>query len=450
MLTLHPPPYAVTALELLERHGFEAYLVGGCVRDSLLGRVPGDFDIATNAKPEDILAVFAAYRTIPTGLRHGTITVMIGEDALEITTYRVDGDYSDHRRPDRVTFTGQLREDLARRDFTVNAMAWNPAAGLIDCFGGTDDLRRGIIRCVGEPDKRFEEDALRILRAARFACTLGFALESRTCEAMLRMKPLLCHVAGERIAAEINKAILGAHFAEIFGDVPEIMAQILPELSAGIGFAQEHPAHIYTVYEHTLRAVAAAPADVTIRLALLFHDAGKPSCFTVDANGKGHFYRHAQVSATMAEEALCRLHYSNAQRGRVVELVRWHDAAISPAPAAIRRWLHRLGEEAYRQLLEVQWADNAAKNPRFGKPRQKGIADTRVALEALLRDTPCYRLEDLAIKGDDLLAAGYRPGPALKKELERLLFLVIDGGVENSREDLLAAMKPTDKPSGDA
>jgi tRNA nucleotidyltransferase (CCA-adding enzyme) len=444
MGTLHPPLYAVTALELLERHGFEAYLVGGCVRDSLLRRVPGDWDIATNATPEEILAVFAAYRTIPTGLRHGTVTVMIGEDALEITTYRVDGDYSDHRRPDQVTFTGQLREDLARRDFTINAMAWNPAAGLIDCFGGADDLRRGMIRCVGEPDKRFEEDALRILRAARFASTLEFSLESRTREAMLRMRPLLRHVAGERIAAELNKAILGSHFAQIFGDAPEVLAQILPELSPGIGFAQDHPAHLYTVYEHILRAVAAAPADLTIRLALLFHDAGKPSCFTVDASGKGHFYHHALASAAMAEEALCRLHYSNAWRKRVVELVRWHDAAISPAPAAIRRWLNRMGEEVYRQLLEVQWADNAAKNPRFGTLRQKGIEETRLALEALLQEAPCYRLEDLAIKGDDLLAAGYRPGPALKKELERLLFLVIDGVVENSREALLEAMEPPD------
>jgi tRNA nucleotidyltransferase (CCA-adding enzyme) len=441
MLTLHPPPYAVTALELLTRHGFEAFLVGGCVRDSLLGRTPGDWDITTNAKPEEILAVFAAYHTIPTGLRHGTITVRMEGDSLEITTYRLDGDYSDHRRPDTVTFTGQLREDLARRDFTVNAMAWNPAAGLIDCFGGADDLRRGVIRCVGEPSKRFEEDALRILRAARFASTLGFSLDFRTREAMLEMKPLLRHVAGERIAVELNKAILGVRFADIFGEIPEIMAQILPELSPGIGFAQKHPAHLYTVYEHTLRAVAAAPADLAVRLALLFHDVGKPSCFTVDAHGKGHFHRHAAVGAAMAEEALRRLHYSNALRGRVVELVRWHDAAINPAPAAIRRWLNRLGEEAYRQLLDVQWADNAAKNPRYGNPRQKGIGETRVALEALLREGCCYRLEDLAITGNDLLAAGYRPDPALKKELERLLFLVIDGAAENSREALLGTMR---------
>ncbi|MCL2057094.1 MAG: CCA tRNA nucleotidyltransferase, partial [Oscillospiraceae bacterium] len=405
------PQSVSTAMGLLSRAGYKAYLAGGCVRDSLLGKTPADWDIATNAPPEQSLEVFAQYRTIPTGLKHGTITVIINSDSIEITTFRIDGAYSDNRRPDSVTFTDGVREDLSRRDFTINAMAWNPAEGLIDPYGGHIDLLEKKIRCVGDAATRFREDGLRILRGARFACTQGFSVDAPTKNAMLELRGLLDNIAAERIAAELCKALTGDGFTEVFLDMPELLLQIIPELSSCVGFDQSNPAHCYDVFRHTLEAVSAAPGDLTVRLALLLHDAAKPARFKPDKQGIGHFKGHAEEGAALAGDVLSRLRFDNAAISRVRGLVLWHDTDIPANPGAVKRWLGRLGEEGLGRLFAVMKADNAAKNPEFGEAKIKHINNLEEITAQILSQRECFCLADLAVSGSDLIAAGYQPGP---------------------------------------
>ena len=323
------PSYARTALDRLTAAGHEAWLVGGCVRDLLLGRTPGDYDITTAALPEETEGVFAGEQLIETGLRHGTVTVVLEGCPLEITTYRVDGTYADARHPDQVTFTRSLREDAARRDFTVNAMAYHPDRGLWDGFGGRADLEKGLLRCVGDPETRFREDALRILRAVRFASVLGFTLEPATAEAARRTAPLLGQIAPERLSAELTKLLCGPGAGTVLGEYPDILGALIPELGPMVGFDQRNLHHCHDLLTHTAAAVDNIPPDPALRLAMLLHDVGKPETFSLGEDGQGHFYGHAKRSVELADAILRRLRYPNHLREKAVTLIRFHDAGMS-------------------------------------------------------------------------------------------------------------------------
>ena len=442
---INAPDYAVKAVLALEQNGFEAFFAGGCVRDSLIGREPEDWDIATSAEPEKVMAVFNGQKVIPTGIKHGTVSIVTNGQSIEITTYRVDGKYSDNRRPDSVTFTGNLRADLARRDFTINALAYHPEKGIVDYFNGTGDIRKGLIRCVGNPDARFGEDALRILRGARFACTLGFKVEDATLSAMIRLRGLLDRIAAERISKELSKAILGPGFSDFFLKNPEILTLIIPGLQACVGFDQHSKYHQYDVYSHIIHAVGNAPADMIIRLALLFHDMTKPECLTVDNEGEGHFYGHSKTGETAAIGALAGLRYDHFTVNRAALLIRYHDTPILPEARNVKRWLNKIGEEAFRQLLEVQRADNHAKVPSLAEKRLKDLRLSGDVLEHVLAEGQIFSLKDLAVDGGDLMSAGVLKGPAVGRMLDYLLGQVMDGRLENRKEILLEAVHTIDK-----
>ena len=429
------PAHVLAAIRKLNTAGYEGYAVGGCVRDSLLGKTPHDWDLATSALPEQVKEVFAGCRVLETGIQHGTVTLLTDGGPLEITTYRVDGVYSDGRRPDSVAFTGSLREDLARRDFTVNAMACHPDEGIVDCFSGKKDLENGLIRCVGDPDKRFSEDALRLMRALRFSSVLGFLIHPDTAESLLRCREALSHIAAERILSELLKLLCGKDVFRVLMDYPQLLWVFLPELQPMHQFNQHTPYHLYDVWEHTARAVAAAPPEPALRLALLFHDAGKPSCFTRDDAGQGHFKGHAAVSEMLSRQMLNRLKASNELKSRVLMPVRCHDDAIPAERKAVKRWLGKLGAERFSALLAVKKADDAAKNPEFSQRPQIEALETLA--EELAAENTCVSLKDLAVNGSDLLAAGCPAGPAVGRLLKTLLAQVMEEQCPNQRDALL-------------
>lgn len=431
------PQPILLALDRLTAAGHEAFLVGGSVRDLLRGTTPEDYDITTSATPEEMQAVFAGARVIETGLKHGTLTVLLDELPIEITTYRVDAGYTDYRHPDAVTFTHSLKEDLARRDFTVNAMAYHPAVGLEDPFGGEADLKSGIIRSVGDADRRFTEDALRILRGLRFSSVLGFAIEADTAAAMERQKDLLCHVSVERVAVELKKLLCGAGARDILLRHTAVLAVILPELIPLIGFDQKSPYHCYDLLTHTAEAVAHMPAEPALRLAALLHDIGKPDCFTLDAAGIGHCYGHAAKSAALAEQVCQRLKLDNATRERVVRLVRRHDRQIEPTERAVRRALYQLSPEGFFDLLQMRRADTAAQASAYAE-RVHEIDTLERLAEQVLAQKPCLSVRDLAINGSDLMAAGIAPGKEMGRLLGLLLEAVVEGAVENNKTALLS------------
>ena len=421
----------------LEGAGYEAWCVGGAVRDLLLGREPGDWDVTTSARPEAVLALFAPH-ALPTGLRHGTVTVGGGR-GVEVTTYRLDGDYLDSRHPDHVTFTASLREDLARRDFTVNAIAMDLRGQVSDPFGGREDLARGVLRAVGEPEKRFGEDALRILRGLRFAARLGFAIEPDTAAALHRCAPLLGRIAPERIREELLGILCGPDVLPVLLDYPDVLGVFLPELLPAVGFDQRSHYHCYDVWEHTARSVAAARPIPVLRCAMLLHDLGKPETFTVDENGQGHFYGHWRKSVELAEAILDRLRFDNRSKKTILTLVERHDAELPLSERAVRRNLARYGEETVRLLLEVKRADNLAQAEQF-RDRQRLIDQWETLLDMVLGEGSCFSLKQLAVKGNDLLALGLQ-GPAVGKCLEELLELVMDGELPNDRAILLEYAK---------
>lgn len=429
------PAAAQQAIGQLNTAGFDAYAIGGCVRDSLMGRTPDDWDITTSAKPEQIKKVFAGVPVIETGIQHGTVTVILDGQPLEITTYRIDGNYSDSRHPDEVRFTRNLREDLARRDFTVNALAYHPDEGIIDCFGGIDDLKRQTIRCVGEPDRRFSEDALRVMRGIRFASQLSFSLEPETETSLRHHAPLLQKVAAERLRVELTKLLCGQQVEKILLDFPDVLGQLIPELLPMVGFDQRTPYHIYDVYGHTAHAVAAIDSVPVLRLTMLLHDIGKPSRFTVDEKGRGHFKGHGAVSVRMSEEILPRLRFDNRTTERVLALIKYHDVDLEPRENLIKRWLNRLTPEGFFQLMQVKLADNAAQNPVYN--RRASYEEILQLAQDILDREECFSLSSLAVNGDDLLLLGMSPGKGLGETLRFLLQAVIDGKCENNRENLL-------------
>lgn len=436
-MSYHVPFPVITALDTLERNGFEGWLVGGCVRDILLEREPSDWDIATSAMPEQVKLCFSGQRVIDTGLKHGTVTVLIDGIPVEITTYRVDGEYSDHRRPDEVRFTSSLRDDLSRRDFCVNAMAYHPERGISDPFGGRADLEARRIRCAGDPATRFGEDALRILRAARFAAVLGFTVEEDTAAAMEKLAPELRHVSAERVCAELSKAAVGPAFADALLAHRHVFAQILPELAPAFGFAQHSRYHHLDVFGHTVEAVRSSPQDLTVRMVMLLHDIGKPQTFTLDKRGNGHFYGHEAASAELADQALARLRFDNATRKTVTGLIRVHDVQLKPVEALLRRKLNRMGGEMFRSLLAVQRADTLAHAPEYRAERIENLNRVSELFEQILLEKHAFSLADLAVNGDDLLDMGYKPDRQLGLALNNLLDLVIDGKLPNEREELL-------------
>lgn len=435
-LKIEIPPGALYILQQLEDRGFEAYVVGGCVRDSLLGKVPHDWDITTNALPQQVKEIFR--RTIDTGLQHGTVTIPMGPEAYEVTTYRIDGEYLDARHPSEVTFTASLREDLQRRDFTINAMAYSVRNGLRDYFDGCGDLQKGLIRAVGDPGKRFEEDALRIMRAVRFAAQLGYSVEEDTVAAMKRLAPSLSKISAERIAAELEKILVSPHpeflrMAYACG----ITAVILPEFDRCMETPQNNPHHIYNVGEHTIHALMHARPDRILRLVMLLHDFGKAPCRTTDEKGIDHFYGHPDVSAQMAENILRRLKTDNDTRRKVVRLTLVHDHEVRLTEAGVRRAVTQIGQDLFPLFLEVKEADVLAQSEYKRQAKLEHLSEVRRLYAAILRNRDCLSLQDLAVKGDDLIAAGMRPGREIGQCLSVMLQDVLGEPAHNTREYLL-------------
>lgn len=431
-------------LSCLHAAGYAAYAVGGCVRDTLLGRTPNDWDLCTSALPEEMRSAFRGLHLIETGLKHGTLTVMLDHQPYEVTTFRIDGEYTDHRHPDSVSFVNRVDEDLARRDFTVNAMAYSPEEGIIDLFGGQKDLEGRIIRCVGNPYARFEEDALRILRALRFASVYGFEIEPETAAAVRELYPTLSRVAPERIRVELSRLICGMAAGSILRAYPEVFAHLIPALKPMIGYDQHNHHHKYDLWEHTIRAMENIRPTETLRFTMLLHDTGKPEVALPGADGETHFKNHQARSAELAEEALNALRFDNATRERILTLVRWHDIPLIPdsdGPESLRRlFLRRLnhfGEEIFRELLEIHRADRLATGISTLEKEDRHLLNRQAFLDSLLTERPCFSLKDLAVTGRDITALGFS-GPAVGEILHSLLEAVMNGRVSNERDQLLA------------
>ena len=434
------------ALAVLNQNGHEAYVVGGCVRDALRGTLPHDYDITTSARPEETAACFAGRTLLETGLRHGTLTLHSGGMNLEITTFRTDGVYEDHRHPTAVTFARSLTEDLARRDFTINAMAYHPERGLVDPFGGRRDLAAGLLRCVGNPSERFAEDALRILRALRFASVLDFQIETETSAALSAQKNLLEFISRERIQAELVKLLCGSSAAGVLASYLDVIAVMIPELLPMRGFAQKNPHHIHDVWNHTLAVLDAVPPLPHLRLAALLHDSGKPECFTEDSEGIGHFYRHEAAGAEIARRILHRLRFDQATLLRVVTLVREHGRQIEPSSKAVKRVLRLLGPDMFFDLLALKRADNAGQAPAFAF-RQEEYHSLETMASQILAQKQCFSRRDLAVNGRDLMAVGMPAGRELGLALDRLLDAVIEEKVPNEKDALLSFLFTAPKTS---
>ena len=422
-------------LSELESHGFEAYMVGGCVRDSIMGREYNDIDITTNALPEQIIEVFSSYKVVPTGIKHGTVTVLCGGTPFEITTYRIDGKYTDHRRPDNVEFTSDITADLARRDFTINAVAMDRNGCLVDPFDGISDMKAGIIRCVGDPEKRFSEDALRIMRAVRFASQLGFAIDDDTAKAVHDMKDLLQNISNERIRDELDKLVCGKNCADVLMGYSDVITAVIPEFKPSIGLDQRSPYHKYTVWEHIVRAVGFAPEnDVKLRRTLLFHDIGKPACMKLDETGRGHFKQHDRVGAEITEKVMKRLRYDTKSISYATALIANHSKKLRNR-ADVKKMMYRIGEELFFALIEMKKCDNSAKN--------EFVLDENIFFDRLaetgreiIAGNECRSLRGLAVNGSELSAIGLK-GAEIGEMQHKLLELVIEDALPNEKNALL-------------
>ena len=434
------PAKANQIITRLAKAGYEAYVVGGCVRDAILGRSASDWDITTNAKPEQVKALFS--RTVDTGIQHGTVTILQGREGFEVTTYRIDGEYRDGRHPSEVIFTPSLLEDLKRRDFTINAMAYNETEGLIDAFDGMGDLKKRRIRCVGDPRERFTEDGLRILRAVRFSAQLDFEIEEKTREAIKEFASGLSCISAERIQTELVKLLTSEH-PETFRTLYDtgITSVILPEFDACMETPQNHPHHCCCVGEHTLLALKAVEADKVLRLSALLHDIGKPGTHVRDERGVDHFYGHGEVGAELAGRILRRLKFDNDTISRVKHLIRVHDyLQIAPDQRGVRRAVFRIGEEYFSDYLKLRRADILAQNPSMQKEKLEALETIERLYRQVLEEQNCLSLKKLAVTGRDLIEAGMEPGPGLGETLNRLLELVIEHPEYNTKEYLLTQL----------
>lgn len=418
--------------------GHDAYVVGGCVRDSLLGKEPKDWDICTSATPDQIKNILSAYKILDTGLQHGTVTVLTENGSYEVTTFRVDGRYSDGRHPDTVEFVSSLHDDLARRDFTINAMAFNSSIGLVDFFNGQKDLQDQMISCVGNPSDRFQEDALRILRALRFASVYQFRIADDTAKAIHSHADLLSNVAAERINSELCKLLLGAGAKAVLLEFSDVIARVIPQFAPCIGFNQNNRFHQYTVYEHIVRAVENySGQDLITKLVLFLHDIGKPHCYTEDEKG-GHFHGHGVISRDIAEQVLDNLRFDNKTKKQVLELVLYHDSVIEPTEKTIKRWLNKIGTEQFDRLLEIRMADIFAHRRETQEERINKTWKIKLLFSKIQAEKQCFDRKNLEINGDDLIAMGIPTGRKIGEILSTLLDDVISGVVKNDRESLLA------------
>ena len=430
------PEYAAACLAQLEAAGFSAYAVGGCVRDMAAGLPPQDYDLCTNALPDEIRSVFRDHKLVLTGEKHGTVGVITEGGVVEITTYRTEGDYRDHRHPNWVKFVDDIEGDLARRDFTVNAMAWSPKRGFADPFGGRQDLQNRVLRAVGDPADRFQEDALRILRGVRFAARYRLAVDPATMEAMIRLAPLMESLAQERIFEELCKLLPTVTPEDLIRFAP-ILVQVIPELAPTRDFDQRSPHHLYDVFTHTAMVTGAVPADLTLRWAALLHDIGKVPTFSLDETGRGHFRGHADVSAQMADTVLLRSKAPTALRKQVVFLIEKHMLPLEPDKKLLRRRLSRYGEAALRQLLTLQQADFGGKGV-LGDPPP--TAQIEALLDEILAEKACLTVKDLAVNGHDLQSLGIT-GRDIGKTLDLLLSQVLDETLPNEKTALLNALQ---------
>lgn len=432
------PAYVSECISSLEGAGFAAYAVGGCVRDHCLGLTPHDYDLCTSATPAQTKAVFADRQLVLAGEKHGTVSVVAGTELVEITTFRTEGDYADNRHPGWVAFVPTVEEDLARRDFTVNAMAYSPTRGFADPFGGREDLKNRILRAVGDPATRFREDALRILRGVRFAVRYGLTPEGETMGAMETLAPLLDSLARERVFEELCKLLPLVTAEDLLRFAP-ILAQAIPELKPTIGFDQHSPHHAFDLFTHIAHVTAAVPPELPLRLAALLHDIGKVPTFTRDENGRGHFYGHAKVSAQMADDILQRLKAPTRLREQVVQLIGLHMTKLAPEKKAVRRALGKLGKETIDALLTLQEADMGSKGT--GTPEEtEQFSILRALLEEVLSENACLTVKDLAVGGNDLIAMGYQ-GKAIGLCLTWLLEQVLDEKIPNEKDALLEAAR---------
>lgn len=430
------PDKVHTIIETLSEAGYEAYAVGGCIRDSVLGKTPNDWDITTSAKPEEMKRLFA--RTVDTGIKHGTVTVLMDKEGFEVTTYRIDGVYEDGRHPREVTFTANLEEDLKRRDFTINAMAYNEQAGLVDIFGGIQDIERGVIRCVGNAEERFTEDALRMLRAVRFSAQLGYQIEEDTKDAIRKLAPNLRLISAERIQAELVKLVVSDH-PDYLRTAYEtgITRQILPEFDLCMERPQHNPHHCYSVGEHILHSMMEIEPDKVLRLGMLFHDIGKPQTMTVDDMGISHNKGHADVGEKMTSRILHRLKFDNDTIYKVTRIVRYHDQEVGDSPAGVRRAVNRVGEEIFRMLFAVKRADILAQSEYQRKEKLEKLAYIKELYDEICRKQECMSLKELAVTGTDLIALGIAPGKEIGVLLNELLEIVLEEPERNTREELL-------------
>lgn len=434
------PQDVIKIIERLESCGHEAYAVGGCVRDSILGKEPADWDITTSASPEEVKALFT--HTIDTGIAHGTVTIMCGKCGYEVTTYRIDGEYKDGRHPESVAFTNLLSEDLRRRDFTINAMAYNQTEGLVDLFGGMQDLQDGVIRCVGEATERFSEDALRMLRAVRFAAQLGFSIDKATYDAICALAPTIARVSMERIMVELVKLLTSAH--------PEEMRTVyacgltgifLPEFDAMMETPQHTVHHQYSVGEHTIHALMAVPADRVLRLTMLFHDVAKPVCRTTDEAGNDHFYGHPEIGAEMTGQILRRLKFDNDTIRSVKRLVRFHDMRPVLQEKNVRRSIVKMGLESFPEIFAVKRADTLAQSMYMRQQKLDAIDQFEALYDRIMEKQVCVQKKDLALNGKDLLDLGVPQGKKVGEILDLLFAQVIEEPAKNTREELLAEAK---------
>ena len=430
------PDSVTEIMSRLEENGFSAYLAGGAVRDILMGKQPHDYDIATSALPQDVKRLFK--RTIDTGIKHGTVTVVVNKTGYEVTTFRSDGAYRDGRHPDSVEFVSRPKTDAERRDFTVNAMMYNPESGILDYFGGRNDIKNRLIRCVGDAETRFKEDALRMLRAVRFSAALSFKIEEKTWRAIKKCAVLIKKVSAERVREEINKIILSDN-PDYMRKLHEcgLLQHIMPELDRCFGEPQRNKYHIYDVGEHIMRTVKNTPPDLTVRWAALMHDIGKPLCSSTDQNGTIHFYGHHRESGSIAVDLMHRLRMDSDIIRDVAVLVENHDVRVEPARAPVKRMMARTGETLFEKLLQLQTADNMAKNPIYFPEKKKRIDDAYTLYKEILAERQPYLVSHLAVNGKDLIKLGYRPGREIGDVLKKLIDEVIIDPKLNNREFLL-------------
>lgn len=421
------PEKVQTILTTIEQAGYEAYIVGGCVRDSILGRIPDDWDITTSATPLQIKELF--HRTVDTGIQHGTVTVMMDKEGFEVTTYRIDGEYEDCRHPKEVTYTGSLEEDLKRRDFTINAMAYNPTKGLVDLFGGMKDIEKKSVCCVGNAEERFSEDALRILRAIRFSAQLGYSIEEKTVEAIRKLAPSLKKISAERIQTELVKTVVSRH-PEYLRAAYEygVTKEILPEFDRAMNMEQKNPHHCYTVGEHTLKTMQNIEADKVLRLTMLFHDLGKVNAMKEDSDGVRHFHGHALISEKIARTVLTRLKFDNDTIRKVTVLIRYHDHGNGEIPSEymVRKSISMIGENLFPKFLKVKQADMDAQSSYQRKEKEESLNAFKTAYQNILKRGDCVSLKTLAVTGKDLIDAGMKPGKKIGKILNGMLDFVME------------------------